>query len=149
MSVNPRSAMLFASAVLTIRPIHFGAVVTPSSLTQKSLYQALAAARPGHEAVWDEGAHGPADPVLGDGCGGRTRGPYSRSRGVRETRRRRHSSSRQRAASATTSSRGPSKLCSTAAIPSLASVLKPEARLARAATAISLRTHAAQPSTMS
>jgi len=47
--------------------IHFGAVVLPSPLTQKTFYQALAAARPGYEAVWDEGGHGPPDPVLGDG----------------------------------------------------------------------------------
>jgi hypothetical protein len=47
--------------------IHFGAMVTPSPLTQKTFYQALAAARPGYEAVWDEGAHGPPDPILPDG----------------------------------------------------------------------------------
>jgi hypothetical protein len=47
--------------------IHFGAMVTPSPLTQKTFYQALAAARPGYLAIWDEGAHGPPDPVLGDG----------------------------------------------------------------------------------
>jgi hypothetical protein len=47
--------------------IHFGAVVTPSPLTQKTFYQALAGARPGYLAIWDEGDHGPADPVLGGG----------------------------------------------------------------------------------
>lgn len=47
--------------------IHFGAMVMPSALTGKTFYQALAAARPGYLAVWDEGGHGPADPVLGGG----------------------------------------------------------------------------------
>jgi hypothetical protein len=47
--------------------IHFGAMVLPSPLTQRSFYQELAASRPGYMAVWDEGDHGPADPVLGDG----------------------------------------------------------------------------------
>lgn len=44
--------------------IHFGAVSIASPLTGQSFYQALR----GHPyyAVWDEGAHGPADPVLGD-----------------------------------------------------------------------------------
>jgi hypothetical protein len=45
--------------------IHFGAVVTPSPLTQQSFYGALEAERIGHYSVWDEGAHGPYDPVLG------------------------------------------------------------------------------------
>jgi hypothetical protein len=47
--------------------IHFGAVVFPSMLTGNTLYQALQQAHAGHEAFWDEGAHGPLDPVLGDG----------------------------------------------------------------------------------
>lgn len=47
--------------------IHFGAVVLPSPLTMQSFYQALQEAHVGHLAVWDEGAHGPPDPVLGDG----------------------------------------------------------------------------------
>lgn len=44
--------------------IHFGAVVLPSPLTKLTFYAALRG-HP-HHAVWDEGAHGPADPVLGD-----------------------------------------------------------------------------------
>ncbi len=47
--------------------IHFGAVVTRSALTNKSYYATVEDERIGHYAVWDEGAHGPADPVLGAG----------------------------------------------------------------------------------
>lgn len=47
--------------------IHFGAVVLPSPLTHRSFYAALQEGHVGHLAVWDEGAHGPPDPVLGDG----------------------------------------------------------------------------------
>lgn len=46
--------------------IHFGAVVTPSPLTKKTFYATLEDEHIGHLSVWDEGAHGPADPVLGD-----------------------------------------------------------------------------------
>src|SRR4029079_15913896 len=46
--------------------IHFGAVLGKSPLTDRTLYQALAAEHVGHFAVWDEGAHGVVDPVLGD-----------------------------------------------------------------------------------
>ncbi len=46
--------------------IHFGAVVGTSPLTGRTLYQALAQAHVGHFAVWDEGGHGIADPLLGD-----------------------------------------------------------------------------------
>jgi len=45
--------------------IHFNAVHSKSQTTQLSFYQALQTYRIGHYAVWDEGAHGPADPVLG------------------------------------------------------------------------------------
>lgn len=45
--------------------IHFGAVVTRSALTQRTLYEALAREHVGHYVVWDEGGHGPVDPVLG------------------------------------------------------------------------------------
>lgn len=45
--------------------IHFGAAVLPSPLTKKSLYGTLEEGRLGHYAVWDEGAHGPLDPVMG------------------------------------------------------------------------------------
>lgn len=47
--------------------IHFGAVLTPSPLTRRSFYTTLEEQRIGHVSVWDEGAHGPPDPVLGDG----------------------------------------------------------------------------------
>lgn len=47
--------------------IHFGATVMPSPLTGKSFYEAIEEGRIGHLTVWDEGAHGPPDPVLGDG----------------------------------------------------------------------------------
>ena len=47
--------------------IHFGAVTFASPLTQLSYYDALQASHTGHMAVWDEGAHGPVDPVLGFG----------------------------------------------------------------------------------
>jgi hypothetical protein len=66
-SPEARSQAMFIKHGKDDPTIHFGAVMTPSPLTQKSFYQALAAAKPGYEAVWDEGAHGPADPVLGDG----------------------------------------------------------------------------------
>jgi hypothetical protein len=45
--------------------IHFGAVVFRSPLTGQTLYQALQRAHVGHLATWDEGSHGPTDPVLG------------------------------------------------------------------------------------
>jgi hypothetical protein len=47
--------------------IHFGAVVHKSPLTGASWYEALDRARAGHLATWDEGGHGPPDPVLGAG----------------------------------------------------------------------------------
>ena len=47
--------------------IHFGAAVLPSPLTGQSLYDTLQLLGVGHLAVWDEGAHGPADPLLGSG----------------------------------------------------------------------------------
>lgn len=45
--------------------IHFGAVVLPSPLVERSYYQAVQSERIGHYAVWDEGGHGSTDPVLG------------------------------------------------------------------------------------
>lgn len=45
--------------------IHFGAVTMASPLTKLSFYQALRG-HP-HYAVWDEGGHGTADPVMPDG----------------------------------------------------------------------------------
>lgn len=47
--------------------IHFGAVTFRSPLTNRNWYEALQASRVGHLGVWDEGAHGPVDPVLGLG----------------------------------------------------------------------------------
>lgn len=47
--------------------IHFGAVVTPSTLTGATFYGALQAQHVGHLAIWDEGAHVVPDPLLGDG----------------------------------------------------------------------------------
>ncbi len=46
--------------------IHFGAVTHASPVTQQSFYDALQHEAVGHYAVWDEGAHGPVDPVMGD-----------------------------------------------------------------------------------
>lgn len=45
--------------------IHFGATVFESPLTGSSFHDALQSSGVGHQAVWDEGGHGPADPVLG------------------------------------------------------------------------------------
>lgn len=45
--------------------IHFGAVTIASPLTKLTFYEALRG-HP-HYAVWDEGGHGPADPVMPDG----------------------------------------------------------------------------------
>jgi hypothetical protein len=45
--------------------IHFGAMVLPSPLTAVTFYEALQESGAGHQAIWDEGAHGPWDPVMG------------------------------------------------------------------------------------
>ncbi len=45
--------------------IHFGAAVLPSELTKMSFYRAMERFKVGHYVVWDEGGHGPPDPVLG------------------------------------------------------------------------------------
>lgn len=45
--------------------IHFGAVVLPSALTSTTFYRALQQHHVGHHAIWDEGGHDLADPVLG------------------------------------------------------------------------------------
>ncbi|MCA9550302.1 MAG: hypothetical protein KC933_09720 [Myxococcales bacterium] len=45
--------------------INFGAAVRPSPLAKEAWLPALERHRVGHLAVWDEGAHGPPDPVLG------------------------------------------------------------------------------------
>lgn len=66
-SLESREQFVFTKHGKDDPTIHFGAVVTASPLTGKSFYQALEDGRVGHLSVWDEGAHGPADPVLGDG----------------------------------------------------------------------------------
>ena len=45
--------------------IHFGAMVHNSPVTQRSFYGATRQHRVAHYAVWDEGGHGSADPVMG------------------------------------------------------------------------------------
>ena len=45
--------------------IHFGAVTHASPVTQRSFYDELQHEAVGHYTVWDEGAHGPEDPVMG------------------------------------------------------------------------------------
>ncbi|MEM6290578.1 MAG: hypothetical protein AAGA54_04905 [Myxococcota bacterium] len=47
--------------------IHFGAAVFASPQTRRSWYGALQDSGVGHQVVWDEGSHGPADPLLGEG----------------------------------------------------------------------------------
>ncbi len=46
--------------------IHFGATTHASPLTGLTLYGALQTLAVGHFSIWDEGAHGPEDPVLGN-----------------------------------------------------------------------------------
>lgn len=62
-----RAQFLFTKHGKDDPTIHFGAVVQKSALTGKSFYGAIEGGAIGHLTVWDEGAHGPADPVLGDG----------------------------------------------------------------------------------
>lgn len=64
-SAEARDQFLFTRHGKDDPTIHFGAAVLPSPLTGDSLYDALQGLRVGHFAVWDEGAHGPADPELG------------------------------------------------------------------------------------
>ncbi|MEQ8280197.1 MAG: IPT/TIG domain-containing protein [Deltaproteobacteria bacterium] len=45
--------------------IHFGAVLFRSPVVGLGYYEAAQQERVGHYAAWDEGAHGPPDPVLG------------------------------------------------------------------------------------
>ncbi|MBI5537036.1 MAG: hypothetical protein HY898_30220 [Deltaproteobacteria bacterium] len=44
--------------------IHFGAVVLASPMTNRSYFDTLREEGIGHYAVWDEGGHGSADPVM-------------------------------------------------------------------------------------
>jgi hypothetical protein len=47
--------------------IQFGAAVLPSPVTGEAVYPLLQDLGVGHFVVWDEGGHGPADPLLGGG----------------------------------------------------------------------------------
>ncbi|RYE90582.1 MAG: hypothetical protein EOO75_09980 [Myxococcales bacterium] len=47
--------------------VHFGAVVTRSLLTGRSYYEVVQQEHVGHYAIWDEGGHGSADPLLKGG----------------------------------------------------------------------------------
>lgn len=62
-----REQMLFLKHGKDDTTIHFGAVVIASPRTGSTFYEALQSSAVGHLAVWDEGGHLIADPVLGDG----------------------------------------------------------------------------------
>lgn len=66
-SAEARGQYLFMRHAKDDTTIHFGAAVIASPQTGERLYDALQARGVGHLAVWDEGAHGPADPKLGTG----------------------------------------------------------------------------------
>jgi len=66
-SDDARNQYLFVRHGKDDNTIHFGAALMPSPLTDDGLYDALQGLRVGHLAVWDEGGHGPADPLLGSG----------------------------------------------------------------------------------
>lgn len=63
-SPESRDQFLFLKHGKDDTTIHFGAAVMKSPLTGRSLYGALQEEHIGHTAVWDEGGHGPEDPVL-------------------------------------------------------------------------------------
>ncbi len=65
-SPEARQQFLFLHHGKDDTTIHFGAVVMKSPLTSSSYYDALQQQHVGHLAVWDEGGHGPKDPVLPD-----------------------------------------------------------------------------------
>jgi hypothetical protein len=65
-SAEARDQYLFTRHGKDDSTIHFGAAVLPSPLTSRNLYDTLQEYGVGHLSVWDEGAHGPADPLLGD-----------------------------------------------------------------------------------
>lgn len=65
-SSEARDQFLFLKHGKDDPTIHFGATVLPSPRTGESFYQALQSRGVGHFAIWDEGGHGVADPVLGD-----------------------------------------------------------------------------------
>jgi len=66
-SAEARDQYLFTRHGKDDRTIHFGAAVLPSPLTGLGLYDTMQEHGVGHLSVWDEGAHGPADPLLGSG----------------------------------------------------------------------------------
>jgi hypothetical protein len=65
-SSEARDQFLFLKHGKDDPTIHFGAMVLPSPRTDESFYEALQRLGVGHFAVWDEGGHGVADPVLGN-----------------------------------------------------------------------------------
>jgi hypothetical protein len=64
-SPEARDQFVFMRHAKDDTTIHFGAAVHPSPLTGRSAYGAFEEAHLGHLSVWDEGGHGPPDPVLG------------------------------------------------------------------------------------
>jgi hypothetical protein len=62
-----RDQFLFTKHGKDDATIHFGAVTHASALTGLSYYQTVQKEGIGHIAVWDEGGHGSADPVMGEG----------------------------------------------------------------------------------
>ena len=63
-SAEAREQFLFLKHGKDDSTIHFGATVMASPLTRRSLYGVLQEQHIGHTAIWDEGGHGPEDPVL-------------------------------------------------------------------------------------
>lgn len=66
-SNEARNQFLFTKHGKDDTTIHFGAVVMKSPLTHASFYETIESENIGHVSVWDEGAHGPADPVMPNG----------------------------------------------------------------------------------
>ncbi len=64
-SSEARAMYLFTRHGKDDPTIHFGAAVLPSPLTGDNLYDTLQDLGVGHLSVWDEGSHGPSDPLLG------------------------------------------------------------------------------------
>lgn len=64
-SEESRNQFVFSRHAKDDPTIHFGAAVLPSPRVPMSWLQALQDYKVGHFAVWDEGAHGPSDPVMG------------------------------------------------------------------------------------
>ncbi len=64
-SAEARDQYLFTRHGKDDGTIHFGAAVLPSPVTKLGLYDTLQELGVGHLSVWDEGAHGPLDPLMG------------------------------------------------------------------------------------